>query len=153
MTKAIMILMTLTIVSTAFGSENLFKASEFDKPLREISVIITEDGFYPNKLMAYEGEKVRFFVTSTTDEKQCFILQKHKLFLGVSKGAVNESELVLDTPGRFRFYCPANKKEGHLTVLRKVEKVAEEDSRKPASVVVKPTYWTPRDSDENFEEY
>lgn len=153
--KKLLLMIILSISSLSFATENLFIEREFSKPLREISVIITEEGFYPNKLMAFEGEKVRFFITSTTKDKQCFILQKHKLFLGVDQGKVNEGELVLDQTGRFRFYCPTNKKEGYLTVLKKSGKVAEETSRgrAPASVVTKPTFWTPRENDIEYEEY
>lgn len=124
----------------------MFGEKVFDNPVREISVIITEDGFFPNKISAFEGERVKFFITSTAKDKQCFILQRHELFLGVENGKVNEGEVMLDSPGRFRFFCPSHKKQGHLTVIRKHVEVQK--LREPASV--KPTYWTPRDNEGDY---
>lgn len=128
---------------SSMGME-MFGEKVFEQPVREISVIITDDGFFPNKISAFEGERVKFFITSTAKDKQCFILQRHELFLGVAKGKVNEGEIVLNDAGRFRFFCPSHKKQGHLTVIGKKEEV--ETLRAPASVA-KPKFWTPRDNE------
>lgn len=125
----------------------MFDEKMYQAPIREISVIITDDGFFPNKISAFEGEKVRFFVTSTASEKQCFILQRHELFLGVDKGKVNEGEIMLDQPGRFKFYCPSNKMQGHLTVIKKTVEI--EETRAPASES-KPRFWVPRDNEGDY---
>ena len=132
------------ISSMAF---EMFGEKVFDTPVREISVIITDDGFFPNKISAFEGEKVKFFVTSTAKDKQCFILQRHELFLGVANGAVNEGEVQLDIPGRFRFFCPSHKKQGFLTVIKRQVEVVE--AREPASVE-RPRYWTPRNDEGEY---
>ena len=137
-----MLIIILPIIGHA---SEMFGEKKFKNPIREISVIVTDDGFFPNKISAFEGEKVRFFVTSTAKDKQCFILQKHELFLGVAKGSVNEGEVLLESPGRFRFFCPSHKKQGFLTVIKK--EVEVEEVREPASVQ-KPVYWTPRENDE-----
>ena len=78
-----------------------FKAKKYDQPVREISIIATEDGFYPNKIVAFEGEKLHFFVTSTVEKGQCFILQNHEVFLAADKGKVNETEVIAENPGFF----------------------------------------------------
>lgn len=136
--------LSLPIISTA---AEMFGEKMYKSPVREISIIITDDGYYPNKISAFEGEKVRFFVTSTATEKQCFILQRHELFLGVDKGKVNEGEILLDRPGRFKFYCPSNKMQGHLTVIKKTIEIQE--AREPAGVS-KPTYWVPRNNEGEY---
>ena len=141
MRKLSFLLLTIPIMASA---NEMFAEKNFEDPIREISVIVTDDGYFPNKISAFEGEKIRFFVTSTAKDKQCFILQKHELFLGVDRGSVNEGEIKLNQAGRFRFFCPSNKKQGYLTVLKK--EVPVEEVREPASVP-KPIYWTPRDSD------
>ncbi|MBD66989.1 MAG: hypothetical protein CME62_17440 [Halobacteriovoraceae bacterium] len=123
-----------------------FKAKKYDQPVREISIIATEDGFYPNKIVAFEGEKLHFFVTSTVEKGQCFILQNHEVFLAADKGKVNETEVIAENPGRFKFYCPANKSYGHLTVIEKNNnKEVFDKGRAPASTG--PSYWLPRDHD------
>ena len=48
----------------AFADKNIegnFKKKMFKTPLREVSIIVSDDGFYPNKIMAFQGEKVRFY--------------------------------------------------------------------------------------------
>lgn len=122
-----------------------FKKRKYDKPLREVSVIVGDDGFYPNKIVAYEGERIHFFITSSTKKSQCFVLQKHEVFVSAEFGTINETDVVLEHPGRYKFYCPSHKFEGFLTVLSK-DKPQDEISRTVASE--KPKYWTPRDYDE-----
>lgn len=143
------------ILSFAFADEPLiekdFKKKIYKNPLREFSIIVTDDGFYPNKLIAYVGEKVRFFVTSTTKNSQCFVLQKHEVFISAEQGHLNETETTLENPGRYKFYCPTTKHSGYLTVIDKASQakeaarsVASESEEKPE----RPKYWTPRDYDE-----
>lgn len=121
-----------------------FEEKTFDIPVREISIIATDDGFYPNKVMAFTGEKVRFFITSTSGQKQCFILQKHDVFVAAEKGKVNEAHIELENAGRYKFYCPSTTFTGHLTVF---EKFKQEDGFERAPASVKPKYWMPRDYD------
>lgn len=153
MGKAILFLLIFPLTSSiVFAKKDLiekdFKEKTFKQPLRELSVIITDDGYYPNKMMAYVGEKVRFFVTSTSKKGQCFILQKHEVFISAEKGQLNELDVVLDNPGKYRFYCPSNKNFGHLTVLEKDadnKEVGRDIASKGQSH--QSEYWTPRDYD------
>ena len=48
-------------------------------------MIATDSGYFPDRLFAYVGEKARFFVTSTGDKPQCFLLKDHQDFLGGRK--------------------------------------------------------------------
>jgi len=136
----------LLLISISAYSDDYFKKKNFKRSLREVSVILTKDGFYPNKIVAFQGEKLRFFITSTNDTPQCLVLQKHELFLSAEKGKVNEGEIVVDNPGRYRFYCPSSKFEGHLNVIEKFKAHEEKPSREIASE--KPNYWLPRNYDE-----
>lgn len=140
-----LLLFILFLPISSMAQEHL-KAKSFKQPLRELSVIAGEDGFYPSSLVAFKGERVRFFVTSTTSANNCFLLQKHKVFLAAQKGKVSEAEVVLEEAGSFKFYCPAAKFEGQLTVLEKEnKKETVRQDRKIASE--KPNYWTPRNYD------
>ncbi len=149
--KKIILSILFLVVGFAFAGPNLiendFKAKTFKRPLREISVIVTEDGFFPNKIMAFEGEQVRFYITSTTDKKDCFLLQKHDVFLSAEKGKINEALIEVDGAGRFKFYCPATKHSGFFTVFEK-DTPKEEVKRSIASEDEKPKYWIPRDYDQ-----
>ena len=144
MHKLLIFMITSGISISAFSGTSNFDEKIFKTPVREYSIIATKSGFYPNKLMGFVGDKIRFFITSTADKEQCFLLQKHNVFLAAQKGKVSEGEINLTIPGRFKFYCPANKHTGYLTVFAKAEK-EEEVKREVASE--KPNYWTPRDYD------
>lgn len=140
------LLVFICFISTVlYAEEDGFKKKVFKEPLREISVIVTDEGYYPNRIMAFEGERVRFYVTSTSKKGQCFILKNHEIFVSAEKGQVNEVEFIAEKTGRFKFYCPSAKFQGHLTVFEKADKVKEEVKRKVASE--KPSYWLPRDYD------
>jgi hypothetical protein len=91
-------------------------------PKREVSIILTDEGYYPEKTIVFKNEKVKFFLTSTSDEAGCMIIDKHQFFVGVKKGRVSEGEVVLEKPGDYKIYCPTSKHVGHLTVLEKKKK-------------------------------
>jgi len=146
-----LILLAIFVSSFSSFAKEPFAPKNFERPTREISIIVSNEGYYPKRISAFVGESIRFFVTSTSDQKNCLLLQNHKVFMAAQKGEVTEGHAFLDKPGKFKFYCPANKKEGTLTVLEKVKPIEEvkeiEELRKPASV--SPGYWTPRDYDRN----
>ena len=89
----------------------------FPLPERSVSIIATAEGFYPQKLAVFTGERVHLFLTATTDKSSCFIMDGKQVFLGVEKGKVSEFDLYFDRPGEFRFYCPKGKLEGTVIVL------------------------------------
>lgn len=89
-------------------------------PTREVAVIVTKEGYYPKSLSVFEGEKIKFYVTSTVEEPHCLIVESHKVFLAANKGKVTEAEAVFDKPGEFAFYCPSSKNDGKIVVLKKV---------------------------------
>ena len=122
-----------------------FEEKYYERPVREVSIIVSETGFFPDQMLAFEGEKLKFFVTSTSKKSQCMVLQKHELFVAAEKGIVNEAEVTVEHPGKFRFYCPSFGHEGWLTVVKKGN--TSQEVRKPASEDEKPKYWTPRDYD------
>ena len=121
-----------------------FKEKTFEKPIREFSVIATEAGYFPNRIFAYVGERARFFVTSTDDSPQCFLLQDHNVFLSARKGEMKEAQVEFKYPGRFEFYCPSTKFKGHVTVVARpgVEKKAKRGIASEKSLL-----WIPKDHD------
>ncbi len=130
---------------------NQFDAQKHKKPMREVAIIASDDGYFPNKISAFVGEKIRLLVTSSSDKKQCLILEKHEVFLPAEKGKIADKLIVLDSPGRYKIYCPATDFVGHLTVLEKPGKKAKTQiiertiASEPEQRV--PHYWIPRDYD------
>lgn len=103
------------ITSIAYGEE-----AKNATPVREVSVIVTKEGYYPKSLSVFEGEKIKFYLTSTIEEPSCLIVESHKVFMAGNKGKVTEGEAVFDKPGEFAFYCPSSKNDGKIVVLKKV---------------------------------
>ncbi len=110
------------------------------QPTREISIIVTKEGYYPKSLSVFEGEKVKFYVTSTLDEPHCMIVEGHKVFLAANKGKVTEAEAMFDKAGEFAFYCPSSKSDGKIVVMKKHVPKREIASEKSEGML-----WTPKE--------
>lgn len=120
--------------------DNTEATAKAPPPIREISVIVTKEGYYPKSISVFEGEKVKFFVTSTVEEPGCMIVESHKVFVAANKGKLTESEAVFDKAGEFAFYCPSSKNDGKIVVLKKFVPKREIASEKKA-----PDVWTPKE--------
>jgi hypothetical protein len=108
---------------------------KFKAPQRDFSIIVSNEGYYPDRLIVFEGEKVRFFVTSTSTDSKCFILENHEVFVPANKGRVAEAEIVLNKAGEYSFYCPSFAHKGKLVVLGERERAQPvvKINRDPAS--------------------
>ncbi|GEM_PF-3634060 len=114
-------------------------------PHRELSVILTDEGYYPKNLSVFEGETVKFYLTSTVEAPGCMIVQGHEVFMAANKGKVTEAEVKFERAGDFSFYCPSNRKnDGKLTVIKKIDPNAKK--RGIASErSMDPSLWTPKE--------
>lgn len=121
------------------------KPANAPTPMRELSVILTAEGYYPKHLNVFEGEKVKFYLTSTVEEPGCMIVQGYEVFMAANKGKVTEAEVTFDKAGSYSFYCPSNRKnDGKLTVMKKI--VPKENKRGIASERSSdPALWTPKE--------
>lgn len=117
-------------------------ATEIKKtvPTREVAIIVTKEGYYPKSLSVFEGEKVKFYLTSTVEEPHCLIVEGHKVFMAANKGKITEAEVVFDKAGDFVFYCPSSNIDGKVVVLKKVMPKREIASEKGEASV-----WMPRE--------
>lgn len=132
-----LIFLSLAIFTVSLGAQTI--------PAREIAIIFSDEGYYPKSISVFEGEKVRFFITSTTEKPHCFIVESHKLFLSATKGKISEGEVFFDKPGQFSFYCPSSKNDGRVVVIESKKKEAE---RSVASEKKDPLQWVPKDYQE-----
>lgn len=138
----------MSLITLSFDLHAI-EAKEFKKPLREVSVILTDEGYYPNHISVFKGEKVRFYLTSTQAKESCMIVDKHRLFLAASQGSLAEGEVIFKSPGRFAFHCPGSKNKGTITVLDKDSLVIDKLEKSPSrSIAVEriqdSSLWTPR---------
>lgn len=111
------------------------------EPVREVSIIVTKEGYYPKSLSVFEGEKVKFYLTSTQEDPNCLIVESHKVFMAANKGKVTEGEAVFDKAGEFAFYCPSSKNDGKIVVLKKFSPKREIASEKKDDSLL----WTPKE--------
>lgn len=134
--KFVVVLFSLLLTSAYAQSEQ-----KSVHPTREISIIVTKEGYYPKSLSVFEGEKVKFFVTSTVEEPNCMIVESHKVFMAANKGKVTEAEVTFDKAGEFAFYCPSSKNDGKVVVLKKAVSKRDIASEKEGS----PSVWMPKE--------
>ncbi|AUN98504.1 hypothetical protein DOM21_08640 [Bacteriovorax stolpii] len=124
--------------------ETYFKGNKLDVPYREQAIIIGKEGFYPNRIVVYKGEKVRFFITAVGVDSACFSIPDKNAFSTPSKDKIAETEVFFDKVGVFQFNCPNLTFNGRVMVLEKASDMAETQRRGLASDVVK--VWRPKDT-------
>ncbi len=123
-----LIIILFAVLTEAFALEDIamqITEKKFDIPLREVSVIITKEGYYPKNITVFAGEKIRFYVTTTTDEPSCLILGGKSIAVTANKGKIVEAEAYFDRPSEFSFHCPTGKIFGKLVVLSRPSKKEE----------------------------
>ena len=129
-------LMLITLPESNALEYEFANAKTFDVPVRELAVIATEEGFYPERFSIFAGEKVRFFLTTTSNTPSCLIIGEKELYLSATKGNVSEGTIFFEKPGNYKFYCPTNKIKGRLTVIKRprtADEVLQARSRRVAS--------------------
>lgn len=124
--------------------ETYFLATTQDVPYREVAIIAGKEGFYPNRITLYKGEKVRFFITSVGVESACFNIPDKNVFSSPVKDKIAEAEVYFDKVGIFQFNCPNNAFTGRVMVLEKGSDREETLRRGLASDKVK--IWMPKET-------
>lgn len=129
----------------AFALEETYnKERTLDVPYREQAVIISKEGFYPNRLVVFKGEKVRFFVTAVGVDSACFNIPDKNVYSTARPEKIAEAETFFDKVGVYTFNCPNNTFSGRVMVLEKPSDREETMRRGLASDTVK--VWRPKDT-------
>lgn len=84
--------------------------------VQEISLIVSDFGYFPNKLFVTQNVPVKIYLITPSKVTMCFMLDTWNLKKGVTPGRVDEITFTPDQPGDHRFYCPVKSIEGTLTV-------------------------------------
>jgi hypothetical protein len=124
--------------------ESYNKEKTLDVPYREQAIIISKEGFYPNRLIAFKGEKVRFFITSVGVESACFNIPDKNIYTTANPSKITESETFFDKVGVYQFNCPNNTFSGRIMILEKPADKEERMRRGLASDTVK--IWMPKET-------
>jgi plastocyanin len=143
------VLVFVFFVPQVFSSEGKENYNKFEFPRRDFSIITTDEGYYPDKIIVFKGEMVRFFITSVTRKPHCFIIKDHPLFLSSLKGRVSEGQVVFTRAGEYEFYCPGNDFKGKVVVMGKKDRhehVKKLDKNKRSlSSTPRNTVWMPKE--------
>ena len=109
------------IFSLAFvkAEGDYFKARKFDTPRRDVAVIVSDGGYYPENVVVFKGEKIRLYLTSAGKKEGCLNLAAKDFALSASPGEVAEGVIFFNEPGTYKFHCPVGKVDGRFTVLEK----------------------------------
>ncbi|MCO5144264.1 MAG: cupredoxin domain-containing protein, partial [Oligoflexia bacterium] len=84
--------------------------------VQELSIILTETGFLPNKIYVRKNIPVRLFLTSGSPESLCFIMDDFSIREGVGNQLIKDIRLLPNKAGTYRFYCPVREIEGSMIV-------------------------------------
>jgi plastocyanin domain-containing protein len=110
---------SLSSLSLEYADDPFLKAHNLEAPLREFSIISSSEGFYPQNIVAFEGEKIKLFLTTISKNPSCLMIPSKNVFLGATQGKMAEAELLFEKAGTYEFFCPSGKIKGKIQVLKR----------------------------------
>ena len=84
--------------------------------LQEISVIASDQGFFPSRIFVTQGIPVKIYLSTPSKNALCFMSDGLGVKKGILPGQVEEVSFVPENAGDFRIYCPMKSLEGKITV-------------------------------------
>ena len=92
------------------------EASRFG--VQEFGIIVTEKGFFPNKIVVRRNIPVNLYLTATDSRSLCFVMKKgeYNFHRGVGSKNVEQISFRPTETGPFEFHCPINNIKGNLIV-------------------------------------
>ena len=119
------------------------KAKKYTTPLREVSIIATEEGYYPKAISLFQGERLKIYVTGTTSNPSCLMLPEKNIFLSAIKGEISEGIMTFNKAGTYKFYCPTGNIRGRVVVIERQEEMKKRKRKIASKNVVK--LWKPKE--------
>jgi hypothetical protein len=120
----------------------------FDAAKREMAIIITDEGFYPQQLSVFQGEKVTFYLTSTAREDRCFMIANKEIFVPVYKNQLQIVEVEFKREETLDFHCPVGNMRGRISILEHPNHRKDRLQKRELaseSVTRQPKIWMPRE--------
>ena len=126
--------------------QSYFLAQTHEVPKRDVSIIASANGFYPKRPVAFVGEKISLYVTSTTDRPSCLIVKGRDVYLEAQRGEVSIAQVYFKSSGIYEFFCPASGHKGEFVILEHPRDKRERINRELASKADKKVkVWRPKD--------
>lgn len=97
--------------------ESAVKPEEvFKNGVQEVSLIATDTGYLPARIMVRKDIPVRLFITSASSSTLCFIMDEFSIKKGVATQVVEEVRFLPTKAGQYKFYCPVKEIQGSVVV-------------------------------------
>ncbi len=93
--------------------------------VQEVSLIVSELGFYPKQLFVIRDLPVQLYVTGASKRSLCILMDAFQVKRQIRSQKVEEISFTPHHPGEYRYYCPVNNTEGKLIVKELVTQSAE----------------------------
>ncbi len=88
----------------------------FKNGVQELSLIVTDTGYLPSRLIVRRNIPVRLFLTSASAKALCFVMDDFSLRKGVGAQQVEEVRFLPTRSGQYKFYCPVQEIQGTVVV-------------------------------------
>jgi heme/copper-type cytochrome/quinol oxidase subunit 2 len=97
--------------------EDAVKPEEvFKNGVQEVSLIATDTGYLPARILVRKDIPVRLFITSASSSTLCFIMDEFSIKKGVATQVVEEVRFLPTKAGQYKFYCPVKEIQGSVVV-------------------------------------
>ncbi len=136
-----MLQLMLVFQAQALDYGNPHEDEAYSVPKRHLSIIASKEGFFPESITVFKGEKVTIYLTTTEESPSCLIMADKNVFMSAQKGKVSEVQVFFDKNGRVPFYCPNGNLKGFFNVLSK-NKIQKREVASDKKVKV----WRPKDA-------
>ena len=93
-----------------------------NRGVQEISVIASDQGYFPRTVFVTQDIPVRMFVTGASNKPLCIMMDTFNVRRQLKAQQIQEITFTPNAPGRYRFYCPVNGMEG-IVVVRELASV------------------------------
>ena len=138
----ISVFLTMIVLSSVYASD-YGEAKKYEIPMRKVSIIVTEEGYYPKAISLFQGEKLKIYVTGTTNNPSCLMLPEKNIFLSAIKGEISEGIMTFNKAGTYKFYCPTGNIRGRVVVIERQEEMKKRKRKIASKNVVK--LWKPKE--------
>ena len=86
--------------------------------VQEYSIIVTEKGYFPNKVIVRRNIPVNLYLTATDSQNFCFVMKngEYNFHRGVGSKRIEKISFKPMQAGPYKFHCPIQNIEGTLIV-------------------------------------
>jgi hypothetical protein len=88
----------------------------FKNGVQEFSLITTDTGYLPSRLIVRRNIPVHLYLTSASARTLCFVMDDFSIRKGVENQDVVEVRFLPTKTGQYKFYCPVQEIQGTVVV-------------------------------------